>query len=61
MEKQIYYFINYEKVITAIGECNPPYMVERGYTLVTKEQYEEYCKTNPEYLAKIKAMEEEIE
>ena len=52
MEKTIYYFINYDKVITAIGECNPSYMTERGYTLVTQEQYEEYITTNEEYLAK---------
>ena len=38
----IYYFINYEKQITAIGETNPPYMVERGYTLVDKKTYEQY-------------------
>ena len=38
----IYYFINYEKEITAIGETNPPYMKDRGYTLVDKETYEQY-------------------
>lgn len=38
----IYYFINYEKEITAIGEINPPYMTDRGYTLVDKETYEQY-------------------
>lgn len=38
----IYYFINYEKQITAIGESNPSYMKDRGYTLVDKETHEQY-------------------
>lgn len=55
----IYYFINYETVITAIGECNPPYMIERGYTEVSKEVYDDYIANNPEYLAKQKALTED--
>ena len=43
----IYYFINYEKQITAIGEINPPYMVDRGYTLVDKETYDKWVKEHP--------------
>ena len=58
MEKTIYYFINYSKSITAVGETNPPYMKEKGYTLVNKAVYDNYISTNPGYLAKRKEMEE---
>lgn len=51
--KQIFYFINYEKVITAIGDCNPSYMKNRGYAIVTKEEYENYINNNQEYLKKM--------
>ena len=61
MEKQIYYFINYEKVRTAIGECKPAYMQEKGYQEVSKETYEDYINNNEQYLAKIKAIEEKEE
>ena len=60
MEKTIYYFINYSKVTTAVGETNPPYMKDRGYTLVDKATYDNYIETNPEYLAKRKEMEERM-
>ena len=43
----IYYFINYEKEITAIGETNPPYMKDRGYALVSKEEYEKWQEEHP--------------
>ena len=42
-----YYYINYDKGITAIGEINPPYMVDRGYTLVDKETYDNWVKEHP--------------
>lgn len=60
MEKTIYYFINYSKSMTAIGETNAPYMKDRGYTLVSKIVYDNYIKTNPKYLAKQKEMEERM-
>ncbi|MBO7712027.1 MAG: hypothetical protein J6S85_00950 [Methanobrevibacter sp.] len=56
MEKTIYYFINYNKSTTAIGETNPPYMKEKGYILVNKETYDNYISTNSQYLAKRKEM-----
>lgn len=56
-----YYFINYEKSIVAIGECNPSYMQDRGYTEVTKEVYEDYIHNNAEYLAKLESFNKEIE
>ena len=43
-----YYFINYEKQITAIGECNPLYMKDRGYTQVDKETYDNWQKEHRE-------------
>lgn len=52
MGKTIYYFINYTKSTVAIGETNPPYMEDRGYTLVDKATYDNYISTNPEYLTK---------
>lgn len=58
MEKKIYYFINYVKSITAVGETNPSYMKERGYTLVNKIVYDNYISTNPQYLEKKNKMEE---
>lgn len=61
MEKTIYYFINYSKSIIAVGETNAPYMKEKGYTLVSKEVYDNYIATNPQYLEKKKKMEELME
>lgn len=58
MEKTIYYFINYEKVTTAVGETNAPYMKDRGYTLVDKTVYDNYISSNPQYVEKKKKMEE---
>lgn len=55
MEKELFYFINYEKEITAIGEINAHYMVERGYTLVDKEEYD---RKNEEYAEKYRNEEE---
>ena len=43
----MFYFINYEKQITAIGEINPPYMKDRGYVLVSKEEYEKFQEEHP--------------
>lgn len=60
MEKTIYYFINYNKATTAVGETNPPYMKDRGYTLVDKETYDNYISRNPEYLAKMEEIEERM-
>lgn len=36
----MYYYINYETGITALGQVDLPYVYERGYTLVTKDEYD---------------------
>lgn len=56
MEKELFYYVNYETENTAIGEIDLPYVYERGYTKVTKEEYdkksaeyaERYRKEHPE-------------
>lgn len=58
MEKELYYYVNYEKEITAIGEIDAPYMTDRGYEKVTQEEYEikkdEFYKKNKERLEHLK-------
>ena len=51
MVLELFYYVNYEKEITAIGEIDAPYMKDRGYTLVDKEEYD---RKNEEYAEKYK-------
>ena len=46
MEKQIYYFINYEKELSAVGEIVPSYMAKNGYTLVDKATYDAFVEAH---------------